>query len=57
MTPRNNFREAALERGADELMNLVEWTLRDRPRALANAKAIYVRCCLDLYRRIARSGR
>ncbi len=49
--------EAALKRGADELHSRLEWVLRERPRALANARREYVEFCLRLYRRIERAAR
>ena len=33
-------REAALKRGADELMNLVEYVLQNRPRVRKRARAV-----------------
>lgn len=50
-------REAALKRGADELIDRLEWALRDHPRALANARRDYVALCIKLYRRISRAER
>lgn len=35
-------------RGADELMNLAEHVLRNRPFQLRLAREIYVQCCSDL---------
>lgn len=46
--------EAALKRGSDELQSRLEWILRERPRALANARRRYVDFCLRLYGRIER---
>jgi hypothetical protein len=48
-------REAALKRGIDELQNRLEWVLRERPHALANARREYVAYCLRLYRKIERA--
>ena len=50
-------REAALKRGADELQNLLEFALRDRPRALAFARKRYIRFAVRLYRAIATARR
>jgi hypothetical protein len=46
--------DTALKRGADELMNRVEYTLRDKPRALARLRRRYVDFCMLLYRAIGR---
>ena len=50
----SSTREAALKRGADELMNLAEHVLRDKPRALKRARKLYETACLRLYRAIMR---
>jgi hypothetical protein len=50
-------RQAACKRGIDELENILEWLLRDRPRALAIAKHEYEGFCLKLYRKIQRAQR
>jgi hypothetical protein len=47
-------RDRALKRGADELMNLCEWSLRRRPRALKRARARYADLCVYLHRAIGR---
>jgi hypothetical protein len=52
-----NTQEAACKRGADELENLAEWVLRDRPRALAQVRRDYQKFCVKLYRKIAREQR
>ncbi len=57
MSERHSAREAALKRGADELHSQLEWVLRERPRALANARREYVAFCLRLYHRIERAAR
>jgi len=49
-------REVALKRGVDELQNLLQYILRDRPRALRYAQARYVRFALVLYRAIERAN-
>ena len=49
--------EAALKRGADELMNLAEHVLRGKPRALKRARKVYETACLQLYRTIKRAQR
>jgi hypothetical protein len=40
--------DRALELGADELMNRIEFTLSNRPRALHSARKIYHRACKKL---------
>jgi hypothetical protein len=50
-------REAALKRGVDELEARLEWLLRERPRALANARRKYLDFCLWLYARIERAAK
>jgi len=40
--------DRALELGADELMNRIEFTLSNRPRALHSARRIYRRACKKL---------
>jgi hypothetical protein len=52
---RSQRREHALKRGADDLMALVEWCLRDKPRALRRARRRYVKLCERLYKLIARA--
>lgn len=52
-----NRSEAALKRGVDELQNRLEWVLRNRPRALVNARAEYRAFCLRLYNKIQRATR
>ena len=49
--------EAALKRGADELMNLAEYALRDRPSALKRVRRAYKGFCLTAYRAIKRASR
>jgi hypothetical protein len=53
----SSSREAALKRGADELMNLAEHVLRDKPLALKRARKVYETACLRLYRAIKRAQR
>jgi hypothetical protein len=50
-------RKAALKRGADELMNLAEYALRERARALARVRRAYTQFCLLAYRAIERARR
>ncbi len=50
-------RQAALKRGIDDLQNTLEWVLRKRPRALANARREYVSFALRLYRKIERGAK
>jgi hypothetical protein len=47
----------ALKRGADELMQLVEWHYRLRPAQLARLRKIYARVCVQLYRALERRFR
>jgi hypothetical protein len=49
-------KEAALKRGVDELQNLLEYALRDRPRALKFARERYVKFALTIYRAIERAN-
>jgi hypothetical protein len=49
--------DAALKRGSDELMNLCEYALRDKPRALARARERYRALCLYLFRALERARR
>jgi hypothetical protein len=44
--------QRALELGADELVDLAEYALRERPLALQLARQAYVETCLLLYRAI-----
>jgi hypothetical protein len=44
--------EEALRRGADDLMDLAEFSLRERPLALRHAREAYVETCLRLWRAI-----
>ena len=46
--------EAALKRGADELMARAEYALRHEPGALARVRHSYHRFCLVAYRAIER---
>lgn len=59
MAPTNvrvdNKLEAALKRGADELMNLAEYALQSRPRALRFVRRAYEKFCLLAYRAIGRA--
>lgn len=48
-------REAALERGVDDLQNLLEYIFRDRPRALRYAQERYVKFALVIYRAIEKA--
>lgn len=52
-----DMREAATKRGCDELQSRLEWMLRERPRALANARRRYLDFCLWLYGRIERAAK
>jgi hypothetical protein len=47
----------ALELGADELHNRLEWSLRDRPRALRNARLRYRQFCISLVRTLENNSR
>jgi hypothetical protein len=47
--------EAALKRGVDELQSRLEYTLRNRPRALKYARERYVEFALVLFRAIERA--
>jgi hypothetical protein len=49
--------EAALKRGADELMNRAEYALRQKPRTLARLRRRYIEFCLHVYRAIERHTR
>lgn len=49
--------DAALKRGADELVARCEWEFRDRPRTWRRLRAAYVALCLWLYRALERSRR
>jgi hypothetical protein len=42
--------ERAVSLGCDEVMNLAEYTLRDRPFALRRARELYISTCVRLYR-------
>ena len=46
-------RDRALKRGANELMALCQWALRDRPRTLKQAQRRYTKLCVSLYQAIA----
>jgi hypothetical protein len=50
-------REAALKRGVGELQDRLEYTLRNRPRALKFAQRRYVQFGLVVYRAIERANR
>ena len=54
---RRDRRDAALKRGADELMNLAEHVLEKNPRAIKQVRKIYESACLYIYRAIERAGR
>jgi hypothetical protein len=41
--------QKALKRGADDLMGIAEFSLRDRPFALKRAREAYTEVCLRLY--------
>jgi hypothetical protein len=56
-SPQPSAREKALKRGADELMNQAEYTLREEKRALARVKRVYVKFCLLAYRAIERAAK
>jgi hypothetical protein len=47
--------QRAVELGPVELMNLLEWRLRTRPRALRPQRRKYSQFCLELYRRLRRA--
>jgi len=47
----------AVELGADEVQNLLEWLLRDRSRALAQARLRYRQFCTETLARIERYQR
>jgi hypothetical protein len=42
--------QRAIEMGADNVMDLAEYTLRDRPFALRRARELYISTCVRLYR-------
>jgi hypothetical protein len=46
----------AEELGAVELAALLEWTRRNRPRALRYARSVYGDLCTKLYKLLARDG-
>jgi hypothetical protein len=52
---RQTPHESALKRGADELMNLAEYALHRRVRALTRVRRAYVQFCLLAYRAIGRA--
>ena len=47
--------ERALELGADELIERLEWLLRDRPTALRKVRDRYRNFCTELYRRLEKA--
>lgn len=47
--------ERAVELGPAELMVLLEWALRNRPRAVRNVRRSYREFCVALYRRLERA--
>jgi hypothetical protein len=49
--------EVAMKRGVDELQSLLEYALRDRPRALKFARERYVQFVLAVYRAIEKASR
>lgn len=49
--------QKALKRGADDLMGIAEFSLRDRPFALKRAREAYIEVCLRLYRAIQEATR
>ena len=49
--------ENALRRGADNLMDLAEFSLRYRPWALRRAREAYIQACLVLLRALEESQR
>lgn len=49
--------QRALSLGPVRLMEDCEWSLRNRPRALRNARQAYRRCCLTLYSALERHYR
>jgi hypothetical protein len=49
--------QRAVELGADKLHELLEWVLRNRPRALRNARLRYHRYCVSQLRKLDRSER
>lgn len=46
----------AIDLGPVEIMALLEWRLRDRPTALRNARRLYEKFCLILYRLLERAS-
>jgi hypothetical protein len=50
-------RQRAEELGPVELIALLEWQLRNRPRALRNCRGRYASFCFWLYRYLARAQR
>jgi hypothetical protein len=49
--------ERAVELGPVELMALLEWELRNRPRALQNQRKKYIAFCVELYRKLETTRR
>jgi hypothetical protein len=49
LSPESDAMEEALKRGADELMNVCEFSLELRPLALAEARRLYRNCCHYLF--------
>jgi len=47
----------AVELGADQLVDLLEWTLRGRSQALRSLRTQYRTYCLRLYARLQRAER
>jgi hypothetical protein len=52
---RSQRKERAVEVGPVELMALLEWELRHRPRALRNIRMKYTQSCLRLYVRLEKA--
>lgn len=44
--------QRATEIGPIELMSLLEWRLRSRPKSLRNARRSYVKLCVEMYRQL-----
>jgi hypothetical protein len=50
-------KDRAVELGPEELMALLEWELRNRPRALRNRRIEYKTFCRRLHQRLTRARR
>jgi len=57
MGRRSRKLERALGLGPEKLIELLEWQLRDRPRALHAARGIFERACLALLLCLERARR